>query len=139
MNNTSKIIELKKNKVKYQSKLILIKDLFNLIIYKINSKFDFIISNPPYIKEEYKITMQKDVLLYEDHEALFSGDDGLSLIRKIIENSRSLVKKNGFVILEIDEDQTYKLIDLMIVNKFNKFFTEKDIFGKARFFIYFIN
>jgi len=139
LNNTSKIIELKKNKVKYQSKLILIKDLFNLIIYKINSKFDFIISNPPYIKEEYKITMQKDVLLYEDHEALFSGDDGLSLIRKIIENSRSLVKKNGFVILEIDEDQTYKLIDLMIVNKFNKFFTEKDIFGKARFFIYFIN
>lgn len=83
--------------------------------------------------------MQKDVLLHEDHKALFSGDDGLSLIKKIIENSRKLVKKNGFVILEIDEDQTNKLVDLMIVNRFNNFFTEQDIFGKTRFFIYYIN
>jgi len=83
--------------------------------------------------------MQKDVLLHEDHKALFSGDDGLGLIRKIILNSRNLVKINGFVLLEIDEDQTNQLIDLMIQNKFNKFFTENDIFGKKRFFIYYIN
>lgn len=83
--------------------------------------------------------MQKDVLLHEDHKALFSGDDGLSLIKKIIHNSRNLVKKDGFVLLEIDEDQTNELTDLMIKNKFQKFFTEKDIFNKTRFFIFYIN
>lgn len=83
--------------------------------------------------------MQKDVVLHEDHKALFSGDDGLSLIRNIIKNSRKLVKKNGFVLLEIDEDQSNELVKLMILHKFQRFFTEKDIFGKTRFFIFYIN
>lgn len=102
-------------------------------------KFDFVISNPPYIKENSKTSMQKDVFSHEDHRALFSGEDGLDLIRKIILNSRNLVKKGGFVILEIDEDQTKGLVKLMIDNKYEKFFTEKDIFGKERFLIYYIN
>ncbi len=83
--------------------------------------------------------MQKDVLLHEDYRALFSGDDGLKLIREIILHSRKFVKNNGFVILEIDEDQKSKIIDLMILHKYEKFFTETDIFGKVRYFIYYIN
>jgi release factor glutamine methyltransferase len=83
--------------------------------------------------------MQKDVLLHEDHRALFSGADGLSLIHTIIENTRKLVKKNGFVLLEIDEHQANQLVELMILNQFHKFFAEKDIFGKTRFFIYYVN
>jgi len=83
--------------------------------------------------------MQKDVVLHEDHKALFSGEDGLDLITKIINNSRKLVKKNGFIILEIDEDQTDKIINLMILNNIQKYFSEADIFGKTRFFIFLIN
>jgi release factor glutamine methyltransferase len=101
-------------------------------------KFDFIVSNPPYIKLQDENVM-RDVIKYESHQALFSGTEGLDLISTIIKKSRQLVKKGGFVILEIDPGQKDKLFSLLISEKFSYFLFEEDMFGRTRFLIYYIN
>lgn len=101
-------------------------------------KFDFIVSNPPYIKLQDE-NLMRDVIKHESHLALFSGTEGLDLISKIIKKSRQLVKKGGFVILEIDPGQKEKLFDLLISEKIAYFLFEKDMFGRIRFLIYYIN
>ena len=103
-----------------------------------DNKFDFIVSNPPYIKFSDTQVM-KDVFKYESHQALFSGTEGLDLITLIIQNSRRLVKKGGFVILEIDPDQQDTLFSLLIKEKFSYFLFEPDLFNRIRFLIYYIN
>ena len=82
-------------------------DKFNL------GKYDLIVSNPPYIKT-YKIKyLEKDVAKFEPRLALDGGFDGLSEIRKVINKSSELIKKNGKFILEIGFDQKNKVINLL--------------------------
>ena len=72
-------------------------------------KYDLIISNPPYIEKNKLKYLEKDVIGFEPKKALDGGVDGLSEIRKVINKSSELVKKNGFLILEIGFDQKNKV------------------------------
>ena len=56
-------------------------DIFNSIDVK---GFDMCISNPPYIKNNYKLPKN---VTYEPSNALFGGDDGDELLKKIIDNT----------------------------------------------------
>ena len=69
-------------------------------------KYDLIVSNPPYIKKFDLKYMEKDVFDYEPLSALDGGLDGLFKIKKVINNSSKLIKKNGILILEIAYNQT---------------------------------
>ena len=68
-----------------------------------------IISNPPYIKKSKLKYLEKDVIGYEPKQALDGGMEGLSEISKVINRSSVLIKKNGFLILEIGFDQKRKV------------------------------
>jgi len=68
-------------------------------------KYDLIISNPPYIKKFDLKCLERDVVDFEPKRALDGGIKGLSEIRKVIEKSSELIKKKGFLILEIGFDQ----------------------------------
>ena len=72
-------------------------------------KYDLIISNPPYIKNNKLKYLEKDVIGFEPKQALDGGIDGLSEISKVIERSSELIKKNGLLILEIGFDQKWKV------------------------------
>ena len=72
-------------------------------------KYDLIISNPPYIEKNKLKYLEKDVIGFEPKQALDGGIDGLSEISKVINRSSELIKKNGFLILEIGFDQKYKV------------------------------
>ena len=76
-------------------------------------KYDLIVSNPPYIKKSNLKYLESDVLKFEPKLALDGGLDGLSVIRKVIEKSSELLKKNGKFILEIGFDQKSKVIKLL--------------------------
>ena len=82
-------------------------DKFNL------GKYDLIVSNPPYIKRCDLKYLESDVIGFEPTMALDGGLDGLSVIRKVIEKSSELIKKNGKFILEIGFDQKNKAIKLL--------------------------
>ena len=78
-------------------------DNFNL------GKYDLIVSNPPYIKKLDLKYLEEDVIGFEPKLALDGGIDGMSEIRKVINKSSELIKKNGKLILEIAFDQKDKV------------------------------
>ena len=76
-------------------------------------KYDLVVSNPPYIKSSDLKYLESDVLKFEPKLALDGGLDGLSVIRKVINKTSELLKKNGKFILEIGFDQKSKVIKLL--------------------------
>ena len=81
-------------------------------------KYDLIISNPPYIKKLDFKYLEKDVVNFEPKQALDGGLDGTSEIRKVINKSSELIKKNGKFVLEIAFDQKYTIKKLLIEKGF---------------------
>ena len=74
--------------------------------------FDLVLANPPYVEESFRAEMQKDVLDYEPHMALFAADDGLSMIRQIIEQAPRFLKQPGLVAMEIGAGQSSRVRSL---------------------------
>lgn len=71
----------------------------------LNQKVDLILSNPPYISEDEKEDMDKNVLLYEPKIALFAKNKGLAIYQKLAEQAKQLLKPNGKIYLEIGFQQ----------------------------------
>ena len=90
-------------------------------------KYDLIISNPPYIKSCDLKYLEKDVINFEPELALDGGLDGLSVIRKVINTSSELIKRNGKFILEIGFNQKNKVIKLLNKKGFYINSTLKDL------------
>lgn len=89
---------LNKTEVFFQQADILSNNLQNL------PQFDIIISNPPYVLESDKVDMNKNVLAFEPHLALFVPDnDPLLFYRRIANLSLSKLKPNGMLYFEIHE------------------------------------
>ena len=67
--------------------------------------FDWIVCNPPYIKKTEWDSLSPDVRDYEPEIALFAGDDGLAVIRRLIAEAPAYLTSNGKLILEIGDTQ----------------------------------
>tara|TARA_B100000989_G_scaffold286058_1_gene254339 strand:+ start:3403 stop:4254 length:852 start_codon:yes stop_codon:yes gene_type:complete len=91
----------------------------NIDVDKFNyNKYDFILSNPPYINNINFKRLEENVRKFEPKLALNAGIDGLKVIRKLILKSKKLLKKNGKLIFEIGENQKDLCIDLLLKNGF---------------------
>lgn len=71
----------------------------------IDSSFDLIVSNPPYVSAGALNGLQREVRDHEPLIALSPGADGLSVIRRLIREAPSFLKKSGHLIMEIGFDQ----------------------------------
>jgi len=91
------------------------------------AKYDLIISNPPYIKKLGLSKLDKDVKDFEPKLALNGGLDGLSEIRKVIEKSTELIKKNGKLIIEIAFNQKNEVKKILKDNGFYIIAVIKDL------------
>ncbi|AAZ21341.1 peptide chain release factor N(5)-glutamine methyltransferase [Candidatus Pelagibacter communis] len=78
-----------------------------------NGKYDIVVSNPPYIEQLSLKYLEKDVVNFEPKLALSGGFDGFSKIRKVINKTNNLIKKNGKFILEIGFNQKNKVIKIL--------------------------
>ncbi len=127
------------NVAKYNAKIHQIQNKINFINIDIDkhifNKYDFVLSNPPYINKFELNRLDSNVKSYEPHLALEAGVDGLNLIRKLILKSKVLLKKRGKLIFEIGEKQVNKSKDLLLRNGFYINKICKDIYLKPRVII----
>ena len=98
-------------------------------------KLDLAISNPPYIPKDTYEKLPKEVKNFEPKVALLGGEDGLKHIREIIQKAPLFLKENGWLILENHFDQSEKVKQLLIENKFTSIEIVKDLSGIGRFTI----
>ena len=98
-------------------------------------KLDLAISNPPYIPKDTYEKLPKEVKNFEPKVALLGGEDGLKHIREIIQKAPLFLKEKGWLILENHFDQSEKVKQLLIKNKFTSIEIVKDLSGIGRFTI----
>lgn len=89
-------------------------------------KFDLIVSNPPYIKSPEMFKLSPDVKNFEPNIALNGGNDGLDVIKKVIYKSRSILKLNGILAIEIGNKQYKKVSQILKKNNFREKLLIKD-------------
>ena len=100
---------------------------------EISSKYDIIVSNPPYISREDQEEVGLNVLQSEPHLALFADEDGLAIYRRIAEDSKDYLNDGGKIYLEIGYKQGQSVPALFKENFPEKRVrTLKDQFGQDR-------
>lgn len=102
----------------------------------VDNKFDWIVSNPPYISsQDYKI-LPPDVRNFEPKLALASPPDGLQLIRILIESAPNYLKPNGRLAIEIGKGQRLDVEDFVHRSKkYQKIDFIPDLSGVARILV----
>ena len=98
-------------------------------------KLDLAISNPPYIPKDTYEKLPIEVKNFEPKIALLGGEDGLEHIREIIQKAPLFLRERGWLILENHFDQSEKVKQLFIKNKFNSVEVVNDLSGVGRFTI----
>ena len=103
-------------------------DLFSAVV----GEFDGIVANLPYVPESERATMEREVL-HDPALALFSGPDGLDLIRRFIPLAISHLQPGGWLVLEIGHDQASQVIEILQTSCFTAIEVKTDLSGVARF------
>lgn len=75
--------------------------------------FDAVVSNPPYVPASEAAQLHPQVSQYEPASALYAGDDGLSIYRRLIPQAYSALKAGGLLALEIGHGQRDAVGDLL--------------------------
>ena len=89
---------------------------------RLSAGYDLIVSNPPYIKTGEIAGLQREVQR-EPAMALDGGADGLTFYREIAERYVPLLKADGFLAVEIGEDQGRDVAEI-----FDRFFRKVEVF-----------
>lgn len=108
-------------------------DLFTNLPH--NTRFDIIVSNPPYIARKAWEQLDESVKDWEDERALVANDDGLALIKKIISQSRTYLRATPGIpnlLIEIGYDQGPAVVELFKRDGFVQAQILKDLEGKDR-------
>ena len=97
-------------------------------------KFDLIVSNPPYVKEDEKASMSANVLEYEPHSALFvPNDTPLIFYDAIARFAVQRLNPGGMIYFEINPFCDVAIIDLLQKKGFTQSEILCDLSGKNRF------
>lgn len=97
----------------------------------VEGRFDFIVSNPPYVRRSETSYLQREVREHEPHVALFSPDDELEIYRRLVIGSEVMLNPGGYLMLEIGLGMDEKIRGLFGSN-WEKRPTKMDLQGIPR-------
>jgi release factor glutamine methyltransferase len=101
--------------------------------FKSDEKFDIIVSNPPYICNKERATMEANVLDYEPAQALFvPDDDPLLFYRAIAQYALLALQEGGRLFFEINPLYADDLREMLCAMRFSRVESRNDAYGKTR-------
>jgi release factor glutamine methyltransferase len=77
------------------------------------AQFDLVVSNPPYVGESEADKLQVEVREHEPHCALFGGEQGLDIYRRLIPQAKHVLKPGGWLGMEIGFSQQSAIVELL--------------------------
>ncbi len=93
---------------------------------------DLIVSNPPYLPLGDRDQLQPEILLHEPSQALFAGDDGLDVVRRLISQAGRQLAPGGWFLMEMARNQEEAVAALLIRAGFKDVNIGKDLAGHDR-------
>ena len=106
-------------------------DLFAPLPERLKGHVDVVVANPPYVGTDEADSLPLDVVDHEPHLALFA-DDGLSVIRRLVDEAPRWLAPRGWLVLEISERHPAEVEEMLRERGFRDVFVEQDLAGKAR-------
>jgi release factor glutamine methyltransferase len=76
-------------------------------------RFSVVVSNPPYIAEHERAELDPEVVDWEPSQALFAGDDGLEVVRDLVQGAPEHLRPGGLLALEIGAAQGKAVLGLI--------------------------
>jgi len=96
------------------------------------TRFDVMVSNPPYIGRGESPQLQREVREYEPPEALFAGESGLELYPLLVEQARTLLGAGGLLVVEVGYGQAQFVRSLLEGSPWSEILTTRDLAGIER-------
>ena len=104
----------------------------NDLLENLDERFDLIVANLPYIAMQDRHTLSKEVLR-DPEVALFAGESGQELIRKLIEQAQVHLMPSGLLALEIGIGQAGSLSEFLAEKNYRDIESKNDYSGTTRF------
>jgi len=120
-------LSLPENRLDYARANIRTSDLFSAFG---DTRFDLIVTNPPYIPEAR--TLENSVTDFEPSEALFSGPDGLDVIRRIAKEAPAHMHSGGELWMECDVETISEAARLLREGGAIRTDIRTDLYGRER-------
>lgn len=98
---------------------------------ELEGKVDMVISNPPYIPDS-AVPIDLEVQLHEPTLALYGGEDGLDVIRKLSSRALELLKPSGLLLMEHADSQARAISELLLSEGWLEVISSQDLAGKDR-------
>jgi release factor glutamine methyltransferase len=104
---------------------------FTALVSDLVGELDLLISNPPYIPQAAR-PIDPEVSEHDPELALYSGEDGLDMIREIVALAPVLLKPQGRLILEHADGQSDLIRELLLAQSAAKVLVHSDLAGRLR-------
>ncbi|HSA96847.1 MAG TPA: peptide chain release factor N(5)-glutamine methyltransferase [Acidobacteriota bacterium] len=95
------------------------------------TRFDFVVSNPPYVSRAEWQALTPDVRDFEPRRALLAGESGLETIERLVRRAGTFLRPGGYLIFEIGEGQRDRVLRLF-GRRWTEIETAWDLAGKPR-------
>ena len=82
------------------------------VLNAVQTRFDFILSNPPYVRQSDLSRLQREVREHEPHVALFSPEDDLAIYRRLVVGAEEMLKPGGHLIMEVGIGMDERVLSL---------------------------
>jgi len=96
------------------------------------ARFDLVVSNPPYVPAAEYAALEPNVRDYEPRLALWGGEDGLDVYRRLVPGAAARLRPGGVLAVEVGSGQAAAVTDLFAAAGFTGVSERADLGGIPR-------
>lgn len=98
-----------------------------------DEKIDVVVSNPPYVPLDERDLVDPEVRDHDPAAALWGGEDGLDVVRRVVERATLLLRAGGTLVIEHSDRQGQSVPELLERTGFDDVTDHNDLTGRPRF------